>query len=154
MFLSIVQAVMEVLNKSHFSLQMGNCLIPVAKHSGPYAVVLHLNKRCEIHFAYVIFSVHNHYHHRPTACPAIRKQLHIFKECCKVNQIRSSKSRWKMSWPKSLLFLTNGGNSRLKVQWEFFHSFFCVRSHSRWEICCFLNIKSWKNTYFKIFLDN
>ena len=34
MFLSIVQAVKEVLNKSQFSLQMGNCPIPVAKHSG------------------------------------------------------------------------------------------------------------------------
>ena len=33
-FLSIVQAVTEVLNKSHFSLQMGNCPIPVAEHSG------------------------------------------------------------------------------------------------------------------------
>ena len=32
-FLSIVQAVMEVLNKSHFSLQMGNFPIPVAEHS-------------------------------------------------------------------------------------------------------------------------
>ena len=32
--LSIVQAVTEVLNKSHFSLQMGNCPIPVAEHSG------------------------------------------------------------------------------------------------------------------------
>ena len=35
-FLSIVQAVTEVLNKSHFSLQMGNCPIPIAEHSGPY----------------------------------------------------------------------------------------------------------------------
>jgi len=33
LFLSIVQAVMEVLNKSHFSLQTGNCPIPVAEHS-------------------------------------------------------------------------------------------------------------------------
>ena len=33
-FLLIVQAVTEVLNKSHFSLQMGNCPIPVAEHSG------------------------------------------------------------------------------------------------------------------------
>ena len=33
-FLSIVQAVTEVLNKSHFSLQMGNCPIPVAEDSG------------------------------------------------------------------------------------------------------------------------
>ena len=30
----IVQAVTEVLNKSHFSLQMGNCPIPIAEHSG------------------------------------------------------------------------------------------------------------------------
>ena len=33
-FLLIVQAVTEVLNKSHFSLQMGNCPIPVAEHFG------------------------------------------------------------------------------------------------------------------------
>ena len=33
-FLSIVQAVTEVLNKSHFSLQMENCPIPIAEHSG------------------------------------------------------------------------------------------------------------------------
>ena len=33
-FLSIVQAVMEVLNKSHFILQMENCLITVAEHPG------------------------------------------------------------------------------------------------------------------------
>ena len=31
-FLSIVQAVTEVLNKSHFSLQMENCPIPIAEH--------------------------------------------------------------------------------------------------------------------------
>ena len=30
----MAQAVTEVLNKSHFSLQMGNCPIPVAEHSG------------------------------------------------------------------------------------------------------------------------
>ena len=36
MFLSIVQAVTEVLNKSRFSLQMENCPIPVAEHSGPW----------------------------------------------------------------------------------------------------------------------
>ena len=35
-FLSIVQAVTEVLNKSHFSLQMGNYPIPVAEDSGLY----------------------------------------------------------------------------------------------------------------------
>ena len=35
-FSSIVQAVTEVLNKSHFSLQMGNCPIPVAEHFGHY----------------------------------------------------------------------------------------------------------------------
>ena len=35
-FSSIVQAVTEVLNKSHFSLQMGNCPVPVAEHSGQY----------------------------------------------------------------------------------------------------------------------
>ena len=29
-----MQAVTEVLNKSHFSLQMGNCPIPIAEHSG------------------------------------------------------------------------------------------------------------------------
>ena len=34
-FLSIVQTKTEVLNKSHFSLQMGNCPIPVVEHSGP-----------------------------------------------------------------------------------------------------------------------
>ena len=33
-FLLIVQAVTEVLNKSHLSLQMGNCPISVAEHSG------------------------------------------------------------------------------------------------------------------------
>ena len=33
-FLSIVQAVTEILKKSHFSFQMGNCPIPVAKYSG------------------------------------------------------------------------------------------------------------------------
>ena len=33
-FLSIVQAAMEVLKESHFSLQMGNCPIPVAEDSG------------------------------------------------------------------------------------------------------------------------
>ena len=38
-FLSIVQAVMEVLNKSHFNLQMGNFPIPVAEHSRPNSVV-------------------------------------------------------------------------------------------------------------------
>ena len=32
--LSILQAVSEVFNKSHFSLQMGNYPIPVAEHSG------------------------------------------------------------------------------------------------------------------------
>ena len=30
----MVQAVTSVLNKSHFSLQMGNCPISVAEHSG------------------------------------------------------------------------------------------------------------------------
>ena len=35
-FLSIVQAAMEVLKKSHFSLEMGNCPIPVAEDSGLY----------------------------------------------------------------------------------------------------------------------
>ena len=34
LFLSIVQAVTEVLKKSHFSLQIGNCTIPVAEESG------------------------------------------------------------------------------------------------------------------------
>ena len=34
-FSSIVEAVTEAVNKSDFSLQMGNCPIPVAKHSGP-----------------------------------------------------------------------------------------------------------------------
>ena len=38
MFLSIVQAVTEVLNKSHFSLRMGNYPIPVAEHSGQYVL--------------------------------------------------------------------------------------------------------------------
>ena len=33
-FLPIAQAATEVLNNSHFSLQMGNCPIPVAEHSG------------------------------------------------------------------------------------------------------------------------
>ena len=33
-FLSIAQAVTEVLKKSHFSLQMGKCPIPVAEDSG------------------------------------------------------------------------------------------------------------------------
>ena len=33
--LLIVQAVTEVLNKSHFSLQMRNCPIPIAEDSGP-----------------------------------------------------------------------------------------------------------------------
>ena len=33
-FLSILQAVMEFLKKSHYSLQMGNCPIPVAEDSG------------------------------------------------------------------------------------------------------------------------
>ena len=33
-FLLIEKAATEVLNKSHFSLQMGNCPIPVAEHSG------------------------------------------------------------------------------------------------------------------------
>ena len=33
-FLLIEQAVTEVFNKSHFSLQMGNCPIPVAEDSG------------------------------------------------------------------------------------------------------------------------
>ena len=29
-----METVTEVLNKSHFSLQMGNCPIPIAEHSG------------------------------------------------------------------------------------------------------------------------
>ena len=33
-FLSNVQAIMEVLKKSHFSLKIGNCPIPLAEHSG------------------------------------------------------------------------------------------------------------------------
>ena len=33
-YLQCVQAVTEVLSKSHFSLQVGNCPIPVAEHSG------------------------------------------------------------------------------------------------------------------------
>ena len=39
-FLSIVQAVTEVFNKAHFSLQMGNCPIPVAEDSGQRLITL------------------------------------------------------------------------------------------------------------------
>ena len=46
-FLSIVQAVAEVLNKSHFSLQMGDCPIPVAEDSGPS---LRFSKDCRFLF--------------------------------------------------------------------------------------------------------
>ena len=35
-FLSFVQAVIEVLKKSHFNLQMGNCPIPIAEDSGQH----------------------------------------------------------------------------------------------------------------------
>ena len=40
MFLSIVKAVTEVLNKSHFSFQMVNFPIPVAQHSGLVLIAL------------------------------------------------------------------------------------------------------------------
>ena len=46
-FLSIVQAVTEVLNKSHFSLQMGNCPIPDAEHSGPCPAREHFSLKNE-----------------------------------------------------------------------------------------------------------
>ena len=51
-FLWIMQAVMEVLNKSHFSLQMENCPIPIAEHSGKYKLKLH---------SYSFFKVKNNF---------------------------------------------------------------------------------------------
>ena len=39
-FSSILQALTEVLNKFHFSLQMGNYPIPIADHSG-HCLVTH-----------------------------------------------------------------------------------------------------------------
>ena len=45
---------MKVLNKSHFSLQMGNCLIPVVEHSGqgsPYSRAMNVLHRIGVNDA-------------------------------------------------------------------------------------------------------
>ena len=41
---------MEVLNKSHFSLQTGKCPIPVAEHSGQSHFALRASSQCWSHF--------------------------------------------------------------------------------------------------------
>ena len=117
-FLSIVQAVTEVLNKSNFSLQMGNCPIPLAEHSIISLKNLKNGKKSKLYWWY-------------WTCISIR---HVTKNCASDHSandvVITFKSWWTVSYHIEFWIWETKHSLALKNPvFYLFRSLFIKRTH-------------------------